>query len=68
MTTVIAPAEPVIVAPGQSRTAPLISSGAELYPKLLGEDTGGTLWAGHGVIPPLAGPPPHIHTPQDEWL
>lgn len=68
MPTATAVPEPVVLAPGESRSQKLNSSGAEIFPKVLGQDNGGNFFAGVGMIPPMAGPPMHMHTREDEWF
>ena len=54
------------VAPGEGER--IWSVGETLTVKASGELTGGTLVLLESLVPPGGGPPPHIHTREDEFL
>jgi quercetin dioxygenase-like cupin family protein len=54
------------VAPGDGER--IWSAGETMTVKATGERTGGNLVLLENVVPPGGGPPPHVHTREDEFL
>ena len=56
--------EPIHVAPGEGTMRWVV--GDLVTFKITGEDTNGAFTLGEEVTPPQGGPPPHLHTHEDE--
>ncbi|HTW22468.1 MAG TPA: cupin domain-containing protein [Candidatus Baltobacteraceae bacterium] len=60
---------PFALSARQGRTrAPLELHGTSVLVKLASADTGSVASVVHATIPPMAGPPLHRHTREDEWF
>src|ERR1700747_2309301 len=58
------PATPLIRKPGQGRTVAVVG---DVYRFLAtGEDTGGQYALWEAIVLPGGGPPPHVHSPEEE--
>jgi quercetin dioxygenase-like cupin family protein len=63
------PRTPIVLAPGQMRTAePFNIGGEQGLSKLSGDDTGGNVAVFVFKALPMMGPPLHVHARHDEWF
>ena len=53
---------------GRTRQPLNILGGTEMLVKLTNDDTDGTVAISHENVPPMAGPPLHRHSREDEWF
>lgn len=61
--------QPVVAGPGVDRApSPIAFAGLNLELKVTGADTDGNFAIGLLRAEPLAGPPLHMHTREDEWF
>jgi quercetin dioxygenase-like cupin family protein len=59
--------QPVQLAPGEGTAVKNPLGGSTIF-KIRGSESGGTLTAFEGIVPPGEGPPLHIHEDEDEIL
>ncbi len=61
--------EPIVVKAGEDRAPFPLSLGPQHLKSLVrGADTGGAFAIVHLIADPMAGPPLHLHTREDEWF